>query len=105
MQDNFDVHSQEISTLLKNCEKCSISGKISKDFPLKRTLRIKQSYVQLFVSIKHGYLHITYRGRSRDFEKGEGALYVGRHGWPTKKILGFRWSKKAKTKLEIKSFG
>ena len=26
----------------------------------------------------------------------KGALKVGHHGWPTKKILGFRWSKKAK---------
>ena len=25
----------------------------------------------------------------------EGALYVGHHGWPAKKIFGFRWSKKA----------
>ena len=31
-------------------------------------------------------------------------LYVGHHGWPTKKILGFRWSKKAKTMLETISF-
>ena len=41
------------------------------------------------------------RGRSRDFEK-EGALYVGHHGWPIKKILGFRWSKKAKITLNNK---
>ena len=34
-----------------------------------------------------------------------GALYVGHHGWPTKKILGFRWSKKAKITLETKAFG
>ena len=26
------------------------------------------------------------------------------HGWPTKKILGFRWFKKAKTRLETISF-
>ena len=32
------------------------------------------------------------------------ALYVGHHGWPTKKILGFRWSKKAKITLETISF-
>ena len=43
------------------------------------------------------------RGGSRDFEKG-GALYVGHHGWPTKKILGFRWSKKAEVTLETISF-
>ena len=28
--------------------------------------------------------------------KREGLLFVGRHGWPAKKILGFRWSKKTK---------
>ena len=33
------------------------------------------------------------------------ALYVDHHGWPTKKILGFRWSKKAKITLETKAFG
>ena len=30
----------------------------------------------------------------------QGALYVNHHGWPTKKIVGFRWSKKAKITLE-----
>ena len=30
----------------------------------------------------------------------EWALYVDHHGWPKMKILGFRWSKKAKTTLE-----
>ena len=34
-----------------------------------------------------------------------GALYVGHHGWPKKKILGFKWSKKAKITLETKAFG
>ena len=33
------------------------------------------------------------------------AFYVGHHGWPTKKILGFRWSKKTKIMLESKAFG
>ena len=28
-----------------------------------------------------------------------GALYIGYHGWPTKKSFGFRWSKKAKITL------
>ena len=32
------------------------------------------------------------------------ALYVGHHGWPTKKILGFRWSKMAKITLETINF-
>ena len=36
--------------------------------------------------------------RSYGLQTMEGGLYVDRHGWPTKKILGFRWSKKAKIK-------
>ena len=32
-------------------------------------------------------------------------LYVGHHGWSTKKILGFRRSKKAKITFETKAFG
>ena len=32
------------------------------------------------------------------------ALSVGNHGWPTKKTLGFRWSKKAKITWETISF-
>ena len=40
---------------------------------------------------------------SRDFEKG-GAVYVGHHGWPAKKILCFRWPKKVKITLETIRF-
>ena len=42
------------------------------------------------------------RNGSRDFEKSGHSMLaiVGLHGWPTKKILGFRWSKKAKITLE-----
>ena len=43
------------------------------------------------------------QGRIQRFWKGV-ALYVGHHGWPPKKILGFRWSKKAKITLETISF-
>ena len=34
-----------------------------------------------------------------------GVLYVGYHGWPAKKILGFRWSKEAEITLENIVFG
>ena len=34
-----------------------------------------------------------------------GALYAGHHGWPKKKMLGFRCSKKVKITLETKAFG
>ena len=44
-----------------------------------------------------------YQGRIQRFWKGV-ALYVGHHGWPTKKILRFRWSKKTNITLETISF-
>ena len=40
------------------------------------------------------------QGRIQRFWKG-GALYVGQHGWPGRKMLGFRWPKKAKITLEF----
>ena len=42
------------------------------------------------------------RTLSQDEEKR--GLYVGHHGWPMKKFLGCRWSKKAKITLETKDF-
>ena len=45
----------------------------------------------------------TIQGRIQRSWKGV-ALYVGHHCWPTKKILGFRWSKKGKITLETISF-
>ena len=48
-------------------------------------------------------LEHTLQGRIQRFWK-RGALYVGHHGWLAKKMLGFRWSKKAKIKLETTSF-
>ena len=33
-----------------------------------------------------------------------GALYISHHGWATKKILRFTWSKKAKTTLKTIHF-
>ena len=46
-------------------------------------------------------------GSIRSFWEGEQTLYVGHHGWPTNKILDFRWSKKDKVMLEAiyKFFG
>ena len=35
----------------------------------------------------------------------KGVLYDGHHGWLTKKILGFRWPKRANITLETKAFG
>ena len=48
-------------------------------------------------------VHMQVQGRIQRFWKGL-ALYVIHHGWPMKKILCFRWSKKAKIKLETISF-
>ena len=43
------------------------------------------------------------QGRIQRFWKGV-ALYVGHHGWPAKKIVGFRWPKKSEITLETISF-
>ena len=53
-----------------------------------------------------GRIQRFWKGGSRGRGWGKGvALYVGHHRWPTKKILGFRWSRKAKRTLETKVFG
>ena len=44
-----------------------------------------------------------YQGQIQRFWKGV-VLYVGHLGWPVKKMLGFRWSKKAEITLETISF-
>ena len=49
-------------------------------------------------------LEVQWYDTRADPEKG-GAFYVNHHSWSTKKILGFRWSKKANIKLETKVFG
>ena len=48
----------------------------------------------------------TSRGGYRDFEKGGwgGGLYIDHQGWPVKKILVFRWFKKAEVTPETISF-
>ena len=43
-----------------------------------------------------------YQGQIQRFWKS--GLYVGHQDWPTKKILGFRWSKKTKITLKAISF-
>ena len=72
-------------------------------------LQVLYAWLQLdSFSIKKNTIKIVVHGRggSKDFKKEGGvALYVGHHGCPTKKILGFRWPKKAKRTLETKVFG
>ena len=43
------------------------------------------------------------QGRIQRFWKG-GSLYAGHHGWPTKKSLALRWSKKSKIMFETLRF-
>ena len=76
------------------------------DSPETSTLSERKLFIYSFIywyylkSIK--ILH-SIQKRIQRFWKGM-ALYVGHHGWPTKKILGFRWCKKIKTTLETLSF-
>ena len=50
--------------------------------------------------------YVILQGADSEILKNGGrGLYVGHHGCPTKKILGFRWSKKAKITLKIQVFG
>ena len=53
------------------------------------------------ISFANASFYILQR-RIQRFWKGV-ALYVSHHGWPTKKVLAFRWSKKAKITLETTS--
>ena len=56
-----------------------------------------QSVIETWaLSVSHdaSFVIIVIRGGSRDFKKV--LLYVGDPGWPTKKILGFGWSKRPK---------
>ena len=70
-----------------------------------RILTAMELYLNSEFYSKHpSFVSMISRGGSRDLEKG-GALFDGQHGWPTKKVLGFRWSKKAKITLETKAFG
>ena len=46
---------------------------------------------------------VSYAGADPEILE-RGAQYVGHHGWPAKKILVFRWPKKAEITLENISF-
>ena len=71
---------------------------------------ILSTMVRIFIGMENRYLTIdctkirnNLQGRIQRFWKRV-ALYVSHHGWPAKKILGFRWSKKAKITLETIGF-
>ena len=55
----------------------------------------------VFADTWQSYVH-TQRQIQRFLK--DGTLYVDHHGWPAKKIFGFRWSKKAEIRLETISF-
>ena len=70
---------------------------------VKRNIHLKLHHLCIKVrSIT--FQHLIAQGLIQRFWKVV-ALYVGHHGRPMKKILGFRWSKKAKITLETKTFG
>ena len=58
---------------------------------------ICQGYTRLWIIrfMGHVWKYSENQRRIQRFWKGA-VLRVGHHGWRTKKILGFRWSKKAK---------
>ena len=74
------------------------------DFHLRIVLNWLK-YTLFYLQHIHVMLSKLYpkQGRIQRFWKG-GSLCVGHHGWPTKKMLGFRWSKKVKITLETKAF-
>ena len=67
-----------------------------------RYLKLEQ-YVD-YLKWKMNLIIYIMQGRIQRFWKGV-ALYVDYHDLPTKKILGFSWSKKTKKTLETTSFG
>ena len=66
-----------------------------KDFGERRCIKCCWLYSLFFF--------VESQGRIQRFWK-EKVLYIGRHGWPAKKTLGVRWSKKAKIMLQTISF-
>ena len=72
---------------------------------IKCQTKIQCGYRTTYLKIT-GYLRekLNLQSKLRAFLK-RGALFVGHHGWPAKKNLGFRWSKKAEITLETISFG
>ena len=64
-----------------------------------KSVCIKKSFGKhCCLSIANELLH-SFQGWIQRFRKGV-ALYVGHHGWSTKKILSFRWPRKAKITLK-----
>ena len=93
-----------LTLLFEMGEKCVLYGNLKS---VSLILSQNSSYTVFYknwLKPLQNFVTLT-RGRSRYFEKGGGSLYVGHHGWPTKKLLGFRWSKKVKITLETKAFG
>ena len=93
------------SPIKSTCQKlCSVptnkSQKITWNFTIsfdcKRTIATEHNLQKQHIKhIKQGWI--------QRFLKG-GVLYVSQHGWPAKKILGFRCSEKAEVTLETISF-
>ena len=62
----------------------------------------KDMIVSLISKITRAFNQACISGEGPEILKWErgGGGYVDEHGWPTKKILGFRWSEKVKITLE-----
>ena len=86
--------------------KFAIKDFSSKCYQIRRYLRI-WSYL-LEISLMENFIfwavwETWFPGADSEILK-KGVLYVGHHGWMTKKILDFRWSKTVKIMLETISF-
>ena len=84
-------------------------------YSLQFSIRMLFILILLFVYYFHWYTFYSNNFDSHTFLpliseadpeilKRKGGFYVGHHVWPTKKILDFRWSKKAEITLETVSF-
>ena len=73
---------------------------------VQTTFRLLKLHCENFwYTLKTKETHCIWKpGADPDILKRRGALYIGHHGWPAKKKLGFRWSKKDEITLETIGF-
>ena len=64
----------------------------------------KDMIVSLISKITRVFDQACISGEGPEILKRGRGRYVNEHGWPTKKILGFRWSEKVKITLETIRF-
>ena len=79
---------------------------LSRKFHFSVALHVEEINVQLSVKAKIVLVFQIFKAIktwTKRFWKG-GVLYAGHHGWSVKKILDFKWYKKAGITLETISF-